>query len=124
MKREMVCISCPLGCALQVSRDGDQGEIEVQGNRCDRGVVYAREEILAPRRRVTATVALSTHSPARLPVATSEALDRELIPGLLSELYGLVVDPPVRRGEKVLNDFGGSGVDVVATRSVDVVSNK
>ena len=53
--REMVCIACPIGCRLSVERaEGDA--VSVAGNRCPKGEVYAREELLAPRRTVTAVV--------------------------------------------------------------------
>ena len=34
----MVCIVCPNGCRLKVSRDGDK--IDVQGAKCKRGVAF------------------------------------------------------------------------------------
>ena len=46
MKREMTCISCPVGCRLTVTTDGD--EIFVEGNQCKRGAVYAENEVRNP----------------------------------------------------------------------------
>jgi CxxC motif-containing protein len=45
----------------------------------------------------------------RLPVRTSAAL--------LNEMYRLEVKAPVRRGQILLKDFQGTGVDLVAARS-------
>jgi hypothetical protein len=53
--RELVCIACPVGCRLRVSQEQD-GEIRVSGNQCEKGDTYGREELLAPKRVVTATV--------------------------------------------------------------------
>lgn len=40
-KRELICIGCPMGCALEVSIAED-GSIKVAGNTCGRGDSYAR----------------------------------------------------------------------------------
>ena len=54
MAEELICITCPLGCHLSVERRADGG-LSVSGNRCPRGARYAEEELLAPKRVVTAT---------------------------------------------------------------------
>ena len=121
MERKLVCISCPLGCRLTVTWENEE-DITVTGNRCANGESYAREEILAPKRVVTATVAVTVGAaaslPRRLPVKTSAPLLKEHIPGLLNRLYTMEVEPPLRRGEVILEDIAGTGVDLVTTRSV------
>jgi CxxC motif-containing protein len=122
MNRKMVCISCPLGCRLSVSWENEE-DITVKGNKCAKGESYAREEILAPKRVVTATVAVGTSgerggSPRRLPVKTSAPLLKEHIPALLDELYTLELEAPIACGEVVLPDIAGTGVDLVATRTL------
>jgi len=114
--REMVCIACPVGCRLRVSQQA--GEIRVQGNQCEKGDTYGREELLAPRRVVTATVRLAGSALRRLPVKTHRPLPREHITALLTEASRLEVQAPVARGQVLLADFLGTGVDLVATRTV------
>jgi CxxC motif-containing protein len=116
MERKMVCISCPLGCRLTVTWS-ENSDVSVKGNRCAKGESYAREEILAPKRVVTATVPLLEAAIRRLPVRTSAALPKEHIPALLNEMYRLEVRAPVRRGQILLKDFQDTGVDLVAARS-------
>ena len=53
-KRELTCISCPLGCQISVEME-DGNIISVKGNTCPRGERYARQEVLDPRRTVTST---------------------------------------------------------------------
>ena len=50
----MVCIVCPNGCRLKVSRDGDK--IDVQGAKCKRGVAFGTTELTTHTRYLTATV--------------------------------------------------------------------
>ena len=114
--RELVCIACPVGCRLRVFQES--GQIRVQGNQCEKGDTYGREELLAPRRVVTATVRLAGSALRRLPVKTHRPLPREHITALLSEASRLEVQAPVVRGQVLLADFLGTGVDLVATRTV------
>ena len=118
MKRDMVCIACPVGCRLNVTWHEDGPLPEVHGNKCEKGGEYGREEVLSPRRVVTATVKFQSLCLGRLPVKTNKPLLKGLIPGLLNELYAIELRPPVKIGDKVIGNFSNSGVDVVVTRSV------
>ena len=53
--RELTCIGCPLGCALTVTMNGKE-VVEVKGNTCKKGDIYARKEVTNPTRIVTTTV--------------------------------------------------------------------
>ena len=117
-ERELVCIACPIGCRLTVSLE-EGSEIRVSGNQCAKGETYGREEVLAPRRVVTTTVRLASSALRRLPVKTSQPLPREHIEALLAEAHRLELSPPVRRGQVLLADFQATGVDLVATRTVE-----
>ena len=120
MERMTVCISCPLGCRLTVTWE-DENDITVKGNKCAKGESYAQEEILAPKRVVTATVRAATGADRRLPVKTSSPLLKEHIPALLTELYRMDFKPPIKCGDVLLRNFEGTGVDLVATRSLKKV---
>ena len=55
MEQQITCINCPVGCRLQVVVEN--GEVKsVTGNSCNRGITYAKQECVAPRRMVTAVV--------------------------------------------------------------------
>jgi CxxC motif-containing protein len=112
---ELVCIACPIGCRLTVA-SGIQGDVEVSGNRCPRGETYGKEEVLAPRRIVTATVPTRSSSFPSAPVRTDKPLARELIPQLLQTLYAHTADLPIKQGEALIEDF--HGVRVLFTRTL------
>jgi len=115
--REMVCIACPIGCRLSVERaEGDA--VSVVGNRCPKGEVYGREELLSPRRLVTAVVRTDSEDFPCAPVRTSRPLERELLAELLRELYGRTASLPIRAGDVCLEDFKATGVRVVFTRTL------
>lgn len=112
---EIVCIVCPNGCRM-TARTTARG-LKVTGHKCPRGEHYAREEATDPKRVVTAVVRTTSKQWPCMPVRTQQAIPKKLIPGLLRSLYALRVDLPVTRGEPVMRDIGGTGVDVVFTRS-------
>ena len=113
-----LCINCPLGCRLEVDADGDQ-VVEVRGNACKRGVEFARQEHSDPRRMVTTTVAISGAPLARLPVATAAAIPKATVRAVCRALHAHELRAPVRIGDVVLADALGTGVDVVATRTLE-----
>lgn len=138
--RSLTCIVCPIGCSLLVT-EKENGELEVTGNRCNRGAVYAVEEITAPKRVVTATCRLSPAGtcseaetldplyqrirrhglcdPRRLPVKTSAPCLKEYINELLNDIYHTQVTPPVKRGAVIIKNWKNLGLDVVAARALD-----
>ena|SRR5271157_4827379 len=115
MKKEMTCISCPIGCAMTAEIQKD-GTVTVSGNQCARGVHYATEELVDPRRVVTATCRTVSSIHPRLSVRTSEPCSREKIPAVLEKIYAMNVSLPVRQGD-VLGSH--EGVRIVATRSLE-----
>ena len=50
VEEKLICVTCPKGCTLEVSRDG-QTVVKVE-NGCKRGRVYAQQELTDPRRMV------------------------------------------------------------------------
>lgn len=125
MSEELICITCPLGCHLTVERNTDNS-LSVSGNRCPRGVKYANEELLAPKRVVSATAALiggaelhELGAVARLPVRSTAPYPKQDVPALLAAIYALRIALPVHRGDILIRDFKGSGVDVIATRTLE-----
>jgi CxxC motif-containing protein len=96
----------------------DENDIAIKGNKCAKGESYAQEEILAPKRVVTATVRAATGADRRLPVKTSLPLLKGRIPALLSALYKMEVKPPIKCGDVLIDNIEGTGVDLVATRTL------
>lgn len=121
MSEELICITCPLGCHLSIDR-GPGDALAVSGNHCPRGIRYAEEELLAPKRVISATARIAGAGMAsaisRLPVRTSGPYPKEGVSEALKAIYALSVTLPVRRGQVLIKNLGGHGVDVIATRSL------
>ena len=115
--KEMICISCPIGCRLTVTQDDDR-DVVVEGNKCARGKVYGEEEYLAPKRMVTCTCRTDSEEFPRVPVRTIAPIPIECIDGLLRDLYDMTVSLPVSRGHLLIENYRETGVDVIATMSL------
>lgn len=113
MKNEMICICCPLGCVLNVTKNGS--ELVVDGNKCPRGKKYAIEEMIAPKRMVTTTVALIGGYYPVVSVKTANPVAKDKIFAIMQELDNVVVKVPVHVGDIILQNVATTGEDVVAT---------
>jgi CxxC motif-containing protein len=117
----LTCITCPMGCSLIIERL-EGGELAVSGNRCPRGAAYAREELLAPKRTVTATAKArpsgGSEAVRRIPCKSSAPFPKERVAELLSAIYAIEAPLPVAKGEVLIEDALGLGIDVVATRTL------
>lgn len=116
MEREIICLGCPNGCHLLCTGKED-GSVGVVGNVCDRGVDYGREEMVEPKRTVTAVVRTNSAAVPWVSVKTTQPLVKPLIPELLRELYGTEAQLPVQCGQRFIENFRNTGVDVVFTRT-------
>lgn len=117
MTRNLVCIVCPQGCRLTVTEEN--GEYTVSGNTCKRGEAYAIKEVTAPRRVITSTVALEGGRLPRIPVKTNGDIPKEMIFTCMEEINRISVTAPVKMGDVVLADILGTGVDIVAARTME-----
>ena len=117
--RELICIRCPLGCPLTVRIEGDQ--VEVTGNSCSRGEEYGRKEVLSPTRVVTSSVRIMDGDLAMVPVKTKQDIPKEKIFDCMEVIRKAVVSAPVSIGDVIIPNCAGTGVSIVATRSVEKI---
>lgn len=118
--KELICIVCPKGCHLQVD---EQNGYAVTGASCPRGEAYGKKELTEPTRTVTSTVNITGALHDRLPVKTDAELPKELIFDAVQALKAVQVTAPVKRGEIVLKDILGTGINFVATKDMDELAN-
>lgn len=108
---ELVCIVCPQGCHLTVN----QSDMTVSGNKCKRGQQFAVSELTMPMRTISSSVATTFASVPVLPVRVSAEIPKEKIMDVMQCINGVLLDHVVRRGESIISDVLGLGVDVIAT---------
>ena len=117
----LTCVLCPVGCELEVRKD-EAGELEVRGTQCDKGVPFAVEEILHPRRNLATSVPIMGTVSKMVSVRLSGPVPREMIFPILAEIARLRPEAPISRGQVLIADVLGTGVDVIATRTVPLIS--
>jgi CxxC motif-containing protein len=113
----LTCVLCPIGCELEIGKDA-AGEIQVKGNQCDKGLPFAVEEVLRPKRNLATSVPLRGTASRMVSVRLTRTVPREMIFPILKEISKLRPEAPVRRGQVLIADVLGTGADVIATRTV------
>ncbi len=113
----LICITCPMGCTLQVTHEGST-VLNVEGNNCARGAAYVQRELTDPRRMVATTVRVSGGLHPLVPVYTREPFPKPKIAELLEAIRTVEIDAPVKMEQVILSNALGTGIDVVASRDM------
>ncbi|MBI9106408.1 MAG: DUF1667 domain-containing protein [Spirochaetales bacterium] len=116
MKSELICITCPMGCRLSIS--GRPDEPIVEGNKCKRGIAYAKDELTNPIRMICSTVKISGGIHTIVPVKTDRAIPEKYKFQIMKLINGVEVQSPVEMGDVVLENVFDTGVNVVVTRNM------
>lgn len=112
-----ICITCPMGCTLEVTHEGST-VLNVKGNNCSRGLAYVQRELTDPRRMVATTIRVREGLHPLVPVYTKEPFPKPRIAELLEEIRKVEVEAPVKMAQVVLQDALGTGIDVIASRDM------
>ncbi len=116
---ELICIVCPLGCHLTIEKDEHaENGFKVFGNKCPRGEVYANKELTAPTRMLPTTVKIKNAQLSRLPVKTQSPVPKELIFDCMTIINSVEVSAPIKMGDIIIENILGTGVNIVATRTM------
>ncbi len=109
--KQFVCIVCPNGCGLMV----DENTMEVTGHKCKRGIDFGVNEVTNPMRTICTTVKTTFAEAPVLPVRVSEDIPKSQIFEVMSEINKVVLSKSVSRGDVIIANVLGLGVDVIAT---------
>ena len=104
----VTCTLCPNGC--QIRFDGEKYE----GNKCPRGLKFAEEERISPKRIVTTTV--KTEDGRLLPVRTDRAVPKDSVRDVVQNLNNVTISTPIKCGDVIISftDASGEKTTVVA----------
>jgi len=116
-ERNVTCIVCPIGCKILVKTDGTKLEI-VGGNKCERGIEYARNETLDPRRMLTTSVLVNDGELPLVSVKSSKPIPKEKLFTVLKEIGEITVKAPVKSGQTIIKNAANTGIDIVTTKTV------
>lgn len=111
--KELICITCPRGCHLKVDDN-----MNVTGNFCPRGKVYAINELTHPVRVVTSTVKLTGSVYPRVSVKTKDPIPKDKIFDVMNEINKVTLKVPVHIGDIAIKNVLGLNVDIVVTKNI------
>lgn len=112
IEKDIICVVCPSSCRIHVC--GDASKVtEMTGYTCKRGMEYAKDEFLAPKRTLATLVKANGYTAPVIPVRSSGAVPKELIFECMDEIKKAYADPPFYMGKVVIENILGTGVDIV-----------
>ena len=123
MLKNIVCVQCPIGCKIKVELNEDGHIKSISGNRCPRGVEYAKDEIRDPKRVVPTSIRVLNGELPLASVKTDKPIPKRFIPELMKIVREIKVEAPVRVGDIVVKDLFGTRANLVVTRTVRRLDN-
>ena len=118
MKKEIICTVCPRGCHIMAEGDGEK-VLSAEGYSCKRGLEYANTEYAHPVRILTTTVKLTGVANDLLPVRSSQPVPKEKLFDCMDVIRATVVNLPVKCYDVIIPNICGTGVDIVATKTLE-----
>lgn len=114
--KKLICIVCPVGCRLEIT--GTTDTLEIAGNQCKRGPVYAKDEITNPTRMVCTTVKIENGIHSVIPVKTDKPIQEKYKIEIMELINKAKVISPVKVGDVIISNILGTDVNIVATRNM------
>ncbi len=106
--RYIVCTQCPNGCRIDTQN--------FTGGKCEKGAVFARDEVENPKRILTSSVRISG-SERTVSVRTEEAIPLSQIMQSMKVINTMHVAVPVHTGDVICENFNNLGTRLIATGS-------
>ena len=116
MKRDLICVACPLGCPITVEYEGTE-VFSVTGNTCKRGDAYARTEMVNPTRSLATSVKVNGGVHPVVPVRSSQPVPKSMMFDCMKVINAASVDAPVRIGQVIIPNILDTGADIIATNN-------
>lgn len=117
MKKDITCITCPLGCRIRVAFSEDAIH-SIEDFQCEKGKDYAVQEIFNPVRTLTTTMIVRKGELPLVSVKTSKPVPKHKVFDVMDAISDVVVVAPVTIGDVLIEKVHGPDIDIVATKNV------
>ena len=121
-KLSLTCIICPMGCSMEVevetNASGQKKVLSVKDNGCKRGEQYAAKEVQNPTRTLTTTIKVEGGELPLVPVKTAGEVPKASLLQCMEVVRRASCKAPVKRGDVLIYDLLGTGVNVVACADI------
>ena len=111
------CIVCPTGCIIQVKKD-EKGELTYEGYTCKRGLEYAQQEYLAPKRILTTTIRVENGFLPLIPVRTNIPILKNTLDDALNIVAKTLIKAPIKMGDILIENLLGLDANIIASRDL------
>ena len=112
--KELTCIVCPRGCRLKVDDN-----MEVTGNACPRGKMYAINELTNPTRTITSSIRVSNRPYTLVSVKTDKPVPKDKMFDVMKEIDKLSVEAPTKIGQIVKANILGLDSNIIITKNIE-----
>ena len=119
IEKKFICVSCPLGCGLDVILDKNGDVASVTGNNCPRGAAYAKTETKDPRRVFASTVRVTGGKLPVCPIRSKTPAPKGKLKEIAEAVAKLNVKAPIKIGQVLIHNVCGTDVDIVASRDLN-----
>ena len=121
-KVPLTCIICPMGCSMEVevetNTSGQKKVLSVKDNGCKRGEQYAAKELQNPTRTLTTTIKVEGGELPLVPVKTAGEVPKASLLQCMEVVRRASCKAPVKRGDVLIYDLLGTGVNVIACADI------
>jgi CxxC motif-containing protein len=122
--KKFTCIVCPQSCNLSVWQN-EKGEIQVTGNKCQRGLVHGKQEFVNPIRILTSTIKAVGGDRPLLPIRSSKGMPLKYFTAVMEVINRQAVRAPVKIGQIVIkNPCGLKDIDIIASSDLNSVKTQ
>jgi len=124
ISKEIVCTVCPQGCKMTAAK-APGGEWTFEGFTCKRGLRYAMDEVLHPKRTLTTTVLQKLKTTANgetvyekrlVAVRSNQPIPLDQTMAAMDEIKNTILRKRVMEGDVILSAVSGTNADIIATR--------
>lgn len=116
-KKALICLNCPKGCRLTLEiKDGEL--VSVSGNSCPRGLEFAKQELVSPKRVLSCLVRVECQERV-ISVKSTKPVPKDMLLDCAQYIYAHPLKAerlPVNMGDVLIENILNTGADIVATQ--------
>ena len=102
MTKSITCIECPIGCQINVELNSGK-VVSITGNTCNRGKVYAENEVVCPKRVLTTIV--KSRAGEMIPVKTDKPVRKDAMMDVMKTINKIECKTPVALGQVLVENI-------------------
>lgn len=116
-EKEITCIVCPIGCKIIIGKQGER-LVVLNGNKCKKGIEYARNEVFDPRRMLTSSIRVKGGEWPLVSVKSTNPIPKDKIFTVLEEVQNTTIKAPVKSHQIIIKNVANTGIDIITTKTV------